>query len=234
MIKAPAILATASIPPAVLERLRRDLAEIKDGEIRAIVRSVKRIAVRTRSKLTKEIAEKYGMKQKDVRKHIDLDQATFDRMVSYVILTGRRLPLEAFGAKGRYPSRGKGGGVTYQLGRHQAETAFIARMKNGHRGVMVRKNRINASDLSERDRILYFAGALHYTKAKLVDRKNRGGRVRRLPLHELRGVSVPVAFEDAPERAQRIMKEVSRDLVDELLQQTVLLSRREVRTFYAG
>jgi hypothetical protein len=49
---------------------------------------------------------------------------------------GRRTPLINFKARGPYPSRGRGGGVTYSGGR--ADHAFIAIMPSGHRGVFER------------------------------------------------------------------------------------------------
>ncbi len=55
-------------------------------------------------------------------------------------VTGRRLPLIDFKAKGPEPSRGRGRGVTYKLpgGRGRAPTAFIANLR-GRRGVFRRR-----------------------------------------------------------------------------------------------
>lgn len=219
----PVVLATAQITPEELSRLSREFHGDYQVARQAATRSVNRLAVRTRSRIVKRVAAETGLKQKDVREQIDIKRATFSNIVAHVLLTGRRIPLEAFGARGRMPSRGKGKGIRYKIGRKELATAFKARMKSGHVGVFVRKYRINASSLGVKDKILYYAGALHYTRSKLVDRKNRGGRMPRLPLHELKGLSVPGAFEGAPQLANQILVETNRDLVDEMLSQTTLL-----------
>lgn len=53
-----------------------------------------------------------------------------------------RIPLMEFRARGPFPSRGRGTGVSYSLpgGRGRRADAFIARMPSGHKGVFVRSS----------------------------------------------------------------------------------------------
>jgi hypothetical protein len=55
-------------------------------------------------------------------------------------ITGNRIPLIDFAARGPEPSRGRGRGVSYRLpgGRSRDPHAFIATMPSGHRGVFKR------------------------------------------------------------------------------------------------
>lgn len=110
---------------------------------KALVRALNRSIKSGRTVMVREMASNAGVKQKDIRDAIALREATISTPEARISTTMKRIPLIKFGAKGPYPSRGKGRGVTYRLasGRGRIETAFIARMPGGHEGVFKRKGK---------------------------------------------------------------------------------------------
>jgi hypothetical protein len=114
----------------------------------AIRRALKRAGTSGRSTMTKLIAEDMGIAQKKVRPEIKVE--TGDLFVRLTV-SGGRLNLIEFSARGPEPSRGKGGGVSYRLpqGRGRVPNAFIATMKSGHRGVFVRRPDARAKKTSK-------------------------------------------------------------------------------------
>lgn len=108
----------------------------------AIVRSLKRAGVSARTVMVRDVAADIGVTQKVARDGIRVEtgRVESDHAVQ-VVCTGARIPLIDLGARGPEPSRGRGRGVTYRLGRGGRKTirdAFIARMRSGHRGVFTR------------------------------------------------------------------------------------------------
>lgn len=117
------------------------LRRLGDQAALAMARALNRTAKGAETDAVRAIAENMRIKQQDVRKSMRLKRATQTLLQAEVVATGKRIPLLAFRARGPIPSRGKGGGVRYDLGagRSLAPHAFIATMRSGHRGVFQRK-----------------------------------------------------------------------------------------------
>jgi len=110
---------------------------------RATVRAMNRAIASGRTLMVQRIAGDTGLKSGDVRKAMSLRNATAQRLEARLGVGLKRIPLYAFNAKGLFPSRGKGRGVSYRLkgGAGRIANAFIADMKSGHRGVFVRSGK---------------------------------------------------------------------------------------------
>jgi minor tail protein Z (GPZ) len=128
-------------------QIKPDLRDFMDGIRRlgtrapiAVARAVNRTASAERTQAKRAIAADTGLRAKDVDAALKVENATPDRLKAFITVSGRRIRLIAFGARGPEPSRGRGRGVSYRLpkGRGRHAQAFIARMKSGHRGVFVR------------------------------------------------------------------------------------------------
>lgn len=148
------------------EALTRRLLELGADAPKAGTRAVNRTLATVATATVRALATEVGLAQKDIRPSITAQRATFTRQIGTLRVTGRRIPLIAFGARGPEPSRGRGSGVTYKLpgGRGRLPEAFIATMRSGHRGVFVRRTGASSR------------------------------RVGRLPILELYGPSLPGAM----------------------------------------
>jgi hypothetical protein len=105
----------------------------------AIRRAVERASVSAKAEMAKSISADTGLPSRFVK-----DQVKTSKLGAFGIqleVSGKRIPLIAFGARGPEPSRGRGAGVSYKLptGRGRLDHGFIATMPGGHRGVFVRK-----------------------------------------------------------------------------------------------
>ncbi len=130
----------------------------------AEARALNRTILTARTHAVRSLAEDVGLPQREVRKSMSLRRATRSELAATLTVTGRRIPLIAFGAR---QSRA---GVSYGLrrGRTVAYGAFIATMRSGHRGVF---RRVGASV-----------------------RRSPGAWSPNLPIVELRGPSLPFVF----------------------------------------
>ncbi len=111
------------------------------GRARATVaRSMNRAANSAKTVGAREIASDVGLRVGTVKEQIRLTRATPQQLLATLEISGRRIPLIEFHARGPYPSRGRGRGVTYKIGETPARLphAFIAIMRSGHRGVFRR------------------------------------------------------------------------------------------------
>ncbi len=108
----------------------------------AMVRAMNRAIGSGRTAIVKEMARDTGLKSKDVRDALVMREASIGRPVASLSAPLKRIPLIKFGARGPEPSRGRGRGVSYNLGaggRRTLPHAFIATMGTGHRGVFMRR-----------------------------------------------------------------------------------------------
>ena len=114
------------------------LSKLKKLERTALRRSFTRAAKTGVTVMSRLIAKDTGLKVGDVKKEIKTAINTENAQIS---VTGARIPLIKFRAKGPEPSRGQGRGVSYRLpgSKGRVKKAFIATMPSGHRGVFVRK-----------------------------------------------------------------------------------------------
>lgn len=103
----------------------------------AIKRALTRAATSGRAEAAKLMANDTGLPSTRIKREI---KTVVSDTSAQLEVSGRRLPLIDFRARGPEPSRGRGRGVSYRLtgGRGRAERAFIATMKSGHRGVFQR------------------------------------------------------------------------------------------------
>jgi hypothetical protein len=106
----------------------------------AIARAINKSADSGKVVLVREMSRDVGTKVSDMREQVTISPARPERLSAQIIATGARIPLIDFQAKGPYPSRGRGKGVTYRIGsaRKTLAHAFIARMSSGHKGVFER------------------------------------------------------------------------------------------------
>jgi Prophage minor tail protein Z (GPZ) len=141
--------------------MRAALGAVSDQLPTATARAMNRTATTVTAFLARGMSRDLGLKVTTVKAAIQVGRATAARQELQIAVSGARLPLIAFKAKGPEPSRGRGRGVTavIQGQRKTYPSAFIATMPTGHRGVYARKGRA------------------------------------RLPIHELRGVSLPHVFD---------------------------------------
>lgn len=116
------------------------IANLKAKFPNAIRRAVERAGVSAKAEMAKSIGDDVGLGSRFVKDQIKVNRlgpASLQLEVS-----GKRIPLIAFGARGPEPSRGRGNGVSYRLptGRGRLEHGFIATMPGGHRGVFARRD----------------------------------------------------------------------------------------------
>ena len=119
--------------------MKRALANLGPKKMKRVaIRSLKRAGTAGRASMSKAITKDTGLKARKVKDEIKIKVEP--AQVSLTV-TGARIPLIEFRARGPEPSRGRGRGVSYKLpnSRGRIKTAFIARMPSGHRGVFHRK-----------------------------------------------------------------------------------------------
>jgi hypothetical protein len=119
------------------------------------MRALNRTAASAKTMAVRSIAADLGIAQKRIKENVTVDKAYPEKLTATLsarkggpgVVEGRgksqrrgRIPLLEFHARGPVPSRGKGGGVRYNLpgGRGVAPHAFIATMRSGHVGVFQR------------------------------------------------------------------------------------------------
>lgn len=111
---------------------------------RAVVRAINRGIVAARTQIARDIARDSGLKVGDVKDAVRQRNATLGSPAARLATGLTRIPLVKFSARGPEPSRGRGRGVSYKLGtgsRGRVETAFLATMGSGHRGVFKRASK---------------------------------------------------------------------------------------------
>jgi hypothetical protein len=120
---------------------KRLLDELGQATPRIAAGAINKAGAKVRTFLKRAVAQDTGLQAGVVSKGIELRRATGRNLTASVVVTGRRIPLIEFGARGPEPSRGKGGGVSYRGKggqRQRIPEAFIATMKSDHRGVFKR------------------------------------------------------------------------------------------------
>jgi hypothetical protein len=125
----------------------RKVALLRQRAPNAIARALNRAGNSAVTAMIRVISADTGIKRADLKgttprnRRIWTHEARPGNEVITVFADLKRIPLYDFGAKGPYPSRGKGRGVTARL-RGGATTryphAFIATMRSGHTGVFQR------------------------------------------------------------------------------------------------
>lgn len=157
------------------EQSERAIRRLGDRAPLAIARALNRAAGAAKTVMVRAVAADMGLKAGTVREQIKVQEARPVRdaeMVARLSVSGTRIPLIEFGARGPEPSRGRGKGVTSRLkgGEGRYPHAFLATMRSGHRGVFIRRPATS---------------------------KRHGPKPQRpqLPIYELRGPSLPHVFQ---------------------------------------
>lgn len=108
----------------------------------AINRALRRTSTTVRAYMAREVGSDLGLRIGRVKDEIKIavDDLHLDATLT---ITGRRIPLIEFKARGPEPSRGKGTGVSYRIGANSGRIrrGFIATMRTGHRGVFERADK---------------------------------------------------------------------------------------------
>lgn len=135
--------------------LEREFAGYATKAQRAVARALNRGITAGQTFMASSVAKDAGLKVRDVKAKMRARTATAAKPEATLATNLKRIPLAAFGAKGPTPSRGRGRGVSYRIGRMGRKTlphAFIATVRragtsdfhSGHTGVF---GRVGASRL---------------------------------------------------------------------------------------
>lgn len=116
----------------------RGVRSVRDLAVKAQVRAINRSASTARTGMTRLIAADMQLKAATVRDRIVIREATPITISAELTASLKRVPIYDHSAKGPYPSRGKGRGVTARTATRRYPHAFIAQMKSGHVGVFQR------------------------------------------------------------------------------------------------
>lgn len=114
---------------------------LEAGAQTAIRRALSRTAVSVRVAMARAMSDDTGLKVGTIRDRLRVEIVDHADPVARISVSGARIPLIEFGARGPEPSRGRGRGVTARLtgGAGRYPHAFIATMRSGHRGVFQRR-----------------------------------------------------------------------------------------------
>lgn len=114
------------------------LGHIPNGFKTALVRAYNRGAQKVRTEAVRYIAERYNVKQSEVRKQIKIINATKNKLHATITFTGRRLPLGKFAADygPKRWSRNKTAPITEIIRgvRKEWPGAFFVGVDHGHEG----------------------------------------------------------------------------------------------------
>jgi hypothetical protein len=154
-----------------LDRVRIQLAYIRNGLGRAIVSAINRTLTHCRATGARLIGQQINLKIGTIKEGIVADKASQARWQGMLRFSRKRFPVSEFGA--RQTKRGVSYRISRSGGRKTVPHGFMATMSTGHEGAFLRKDR--AASSSGRDRY---------------------GRLRRhrLPIRELMGPSLGEVF----------------------------------------
>jgi hypothetical protein len=130
--------------------LQRGIAGLKKKFPSAIRRAVSRTTTSVRTAASKAILADTALPSKTIKDQVKVTLST-EAGGAKIEVSGGRIPLIDFSARGPEPSRGKGRGVSYRLpgGRTRIPNAFIATMRSGHRGVFIRTGKARTPILEQ-------------------------------------------------------------------------------------
>lgn len=120
---------------------RSALSKLESRGPVAVARGLNRTGASERTAKARAVAADMGVKVATARDAIKVEKAVGASLVCRVVARGKRLPLIDFKARGPFPSRGRGRGVSYvmQGQRKTIAKAFVAVVgSGGHKGVFIR------------------------------------------------------------------------------------------------
>lgn len=106
---------------------------------RVMSRAINRTANQARTQIARKISSQVQVSVSDVRRGVRIDRATRTKWQADLQITGFRTPLIKFGA--RQTKTGISYIIDKSTGRKRIDTAFIATMPSGHKGVFKRKGK---------------------------------------------------------------------------------------------
>lgn len=112
----------------------RAVRRLKSRAKPAIARALNRAGVTAQTYMSRAVAKDLGLKVSDMKAVMTVKQANVQNLRVMVTVSGARISLMKFRAKGPVPSRGKGRGVTAKLpkpGKGKYPHAFIATVRTG-------------------------------------------------------------------------------------------------------
>lgn len=121
--------------------VHRAFAKLKDKAPHLIAHAINRGMGTGRTVAAREVASDMRVKVAVARERMSIEEATSYRHTATLFASAKRIAVYDLGAKGTYPSRGRGRGVTARTPAGRYPRAFIARMRSGHWGVFERKGR---------------------------------------------------------------------------------------------
>jgi hypothetical protein len=124
-----------------LTATRRQVARLRERAPELVAHATNRAVTSAVTVLARSVSAELRLPVGTVKKAIRVRAARTDNPTATVYAVATRIPLIDFGARGRYPSRGKGRGVTARTARRNYPHAFIAVMKSGHKGVFERSGK---------------------------------------------------------------------------------------------
>lgn len=131
--------------------LRGKFARVAAQAPQAAARALNKSLTTARAVMARNVSGDVGLKVGVVKDKIRTEAATKDSLVARLTISGARIPLIDFNARGPVPSRGRGRGVTTRMrgGKGRYPHAFIATMSSGHTGVFqrVRRSRLPITEL---------------------------------------------------------------------------------------
>lgn len=129
------------ITSETIERTQTLLADIPKGAERAFSSAINRGLSHTKTQAFKQVKKVYAVKQNALNEatKTKIQKASTGNIAGYVSFSGVKIPLYKFQVTPKEPGTGqkvragamKGGGATF-------DSAFIAKMKNGHIGIFER------------------------------------------------------------------------------------------------
>ena len=122
--------------------MQQAIRDLKKRGMRAEIRAINRSAESAKVAMAREIQKDMKVRRvSDVKERIRVETATETKREATLYASSKRLSVWEMGAKGPYPSRGKGFGVTARTPTRRYPGAFIAKMRSGHWGVFKRDSK---------------------------------------------------------------------------------------------
>lgn len=127
-----------------VDRIKRDLRHIADGMPLALVRSINRALTGVRTDFVNSVRREYNVKARAARKNIRLRKASKRSISGEVESTGKPIPLVNFAPRPSNVQPRRKAPITVEVIRGErkpVESAFVAVMDSGHKGIFRRHKR---------------------------------------------------------------------------------------------
>jgi hypothetical protein len=121
-------------------RTTRAFDVLRDNAPKAIARAINRSAASAKVPIARDTGADMALKVGRVKDRVFVRNATWQKLSATITADAQKVPLVEYSAKGPFPTRGKGAGVTANTGRGRKvyPHTFLAQTASGHRGVFQR------------------------------------------------------------------------------------------------